>query len=60
MILTFSPCIHRCPGNPVLGVEDVPYANDKIGPGVPPIRTALRVPLGDCASRPFRGLKKAG
>jgi beta-1,4-mannooligosaccharide/beta-1,4-mannosyl-N-acetylglucosamine phosphorylase len=23
----------------VLGVEDVPYANDKIGPGAPPIRT---------------------
>ncbi|NLD88672.1 MAG: glycosidase [Clostridiales bacterium] len=28
-------------GNPhlVLGVEDVPFANDKIGPGAPPIKT---------------------
>ena len=28
-------------GNPrlVLGVEDFPFANDKIGPGAPPIRT---------------------
>ncbi len=24
----------------VLGVEDVPYANDKIGPGAPPVRTS--------------------
>ncbi|MGB8212253.1 MAG: glycoside hydrolase family 130 protein [Anaerolineales bacterium] len=24
----------------VLGVEDVPFANDKIGPGAPPVRTA--------------------
>jgi len=23
----------------VLGVEDVPYANDKVGPGAPPVRT---------------------
>ncbi len=35
-----SPDLHYWGGTElVLGVEDVPYANDKIGPAAPPVRT---------------------
>ena len=38
--LSESPdCVYWGKTRFVLGVEDVPYANDKIGPGAPPIKT---------------------